>query len=99
MENSGTGTRWKTLAQAQGGKLWHRHKMEDKVHLFGETDGEMVYNVSVQRYLNCPVEGDHVEVVQQPNSGINNIDLGHLSILTMMMMMWGLMSSDVGLTY
>ena len=63
MENSGTGTRWKTLAQAQGGKLWHRHKMEDKVHLFGETDGEMVYSDSVQRYLNCPVEGDHVEVV------------------------------------
>ena len=42
MENSGTGTRWKTLAQAQDGKLWNRHKMEDKAHLFGETDGEMV---------------------------------------------------------
>ena len=37
--------------------------MEDKVHLFGETDGEMVYNDSVQRYLNCPVEGGQVEVV------------------------------------
>ena len=42
MENSGTGTRWKPLAQAQDGKLWNRHKMEDKVHLFGENDGEIV---------------------------------------------------------